>query len=266
MKLRTALFLALMLTVQPLAALAGLSQDTLSRIGFEDRRGAALPGDLRFDMLGKPSLRLSETLGARPALLLFADYTCTTMCGLTFDALALALEQMPADSNINVHALVIGLDPKDGPAEAEAFRAIHLRQNLNNASFDFLTGTAESIAALTKAAGFSYAYDSEQDQFAHPTGVVVATADGRVSKVLDWQALTPFDLRLAWLDAGQDKIGSLADRIAMVCYGWDAARGIYTLQIKKLLGLASLATILMIGAGVAWAIGRGNRKRLGSSL
>ena len=57
------------------------------------------------------------------------------------------------------------------------------------------------------------------------------TADGRVSRALSSLALQPADLRLALLEAGEGKIGGLAGRLALLCYGFDAVHGIYTAQI-----------------------------------
>ena len=54
------------------------------------------------------------------------------------------------------------------------------------------------------------------------------TADGRVARALSSLALNPRDLRLALVEAGEGRIGGLADRITLLCSGFDPVHGVYT--------------------------------------
>ena len=81
--------------------------------------------------------------------------------------------------------------------------------------------------------------------------MIVVTPDARVSRALDALALTPLDLRLALTEAGQGRTGTLADHFTLLCYGWDAATGVYTLQIRRVLMFAGMATVLLLLGGVA---------------
>ena len=51
----------------------------------------------------------------------------------------------------------------------------------------------------------------------------------------------------ALTEAGEGRVGSLTDRLALLCYGFDAARGIYTPLIQRILTVAGIVTILAIG-------------------
>ena len=97
---------------------------------------------------------------------------------------------------------------------------------------------------LTEALGFHYRYDAAVDQFAHPAGALVMTADGRVSRTLSSLALNPKDLRLALVEAGAGRIGTFRDRLALLCYGFDAAHGVYAPAIARMLKLFAALTII----------------------
>lgn len=252
-----ALLMIVVLLLAPAPAVAQLSREQLEHAGLSDRRGATVP-DVPLQGRDGRRINLRATITDRPSLLLLVDYTCTTLCGATLGALTTALEETSLELGRDYRVLVVGLDPRDGLAELEAFRIAHLARAPRAASFVFLRADAPVIDALTRSLGYVAAYDKERDQFAHPAAVFVLTDNGRVSRALDALALTPLDLRLALTEAGQGRIGSLGDHIALLCYGWDAAAGIYTFQIRRVLSLAALATVIAI---IVWLALMNRRER-----
>jgi protein SCO1/2 len=113
-----------------------------------------------------------------------------------------------------------------------------------------LTGEQASIDRLTSAVGFNYVYDPLQDDFAHPAGVVVLTPAGQISRYLYGLDFSANDLRLALVDAGAQRIGSLLDRALLVCYHYDPLTGRYTpfalnfVRGGAILGLIGLVVFL----------------------
>lgn len=227
------------------AAHAQISKETLANITLADRRGAVLP-PVALHRLGGGSTRLPSALNGHPALLLLVDYTCSTMCGTTVGVLAQALEQTPMVITRDYSVFVIGFDPKDGDEAAAAFRDSHLQANRLAADFGFLRGSRDSITTLARAIGFSSAYDAARDQFAHPAAAIVVTPDWHISRALDALDLTPFNLRLAITEAADGRTGTLSERIALLCYGWDAATGTYTLRIRRVLAVAGGITVAVL--------------------
>ena len=91
----------------------------------------------------------------------------------------------------------------------------------------FLTGDEPAIKALTDALGFRYTYDPNTKQFAHASGVMVATPDGRISRYLYGVDYAPRNLRLSVFEASERKIGSPVDELLLFCYHYDPATGKY---------------------------------------
>ena len=138
--------------------------------------------------------------------------------------------------------MVVGIDAKDGLEDARRFTA----GQVGGPGVSVLTGSSETINSLMAAIGYRFQRDAANDAIAHPAAYVTLTADGRVSRVLSSLALQPTDLRLALLEAGDGKIGGLAGRIALLCYGFDAVHGIYTRQIATLLQIAGGLTVVIL--------------------
>ncbi len=233
------------------AAQAGFSRAELDKVSANPAPNAQLPLSTGFmDETGK-RLTLSEAIGARPAILIFADYTCTNLCGPVLTFAAGGLEKTKLVPGRDFHLVVIGLDPKDSLAEAKAMKASRLGGDTALARATvLLTGTARSIHEVTAAAGYHFAYDAEHDQFAHPAAAYVVSAQGRITRVLSGLGLTGRDLRLALVDAGNGHVGSFADRVRLLCYGFDPKLGIYTETITRWLTAACIATVIALAGTI----------------
>jgi protein SCO1/2 len=124
-----------------------------------------------------------------------------------------------------------------------------------------LTGDHAAIDAVADAIGFQYAYDAQQDDFAHPAGVVILTPQGHVSKYLYGIDFSANDLRLALVDAASERIGSLIDRALLVCYHYDPITGRYTPLVFQVLQIAAAVTLLAVIAGVGLLLHSEKRAR-----
>ena len=157
------------------------------QVGFEQKLGAALPLDLPFrDETGK-AIVLGDLFGQRPVLLAFVYHRCPVLCSQTAIGVAAAMKAIPYRAGEEFDVVFVSFDPTDTAVSAAEKKAATVKRygDLSVApAFHFLTGDAEAIASLTGAAGFRYAYDETTRQYAHASGVVIATADGRLSRYL----------------------------------------------------------------------------------
>jgi protein SCO1 len=260
----TALFLLALCAIVPVPAIAGFTSAQLAAISAAPPPSAALPLELSFrDEMGKPST-LAAAIGGVPAIVIFADYTCHTLCGPILEFAAVGLKRTGLRPGVDYRLIVIGLDPKDGLDSARAMRAMHIdaADPIGRAAI-FLSGADADVRAATTAVGLNYAYDAEHDQYAHPAAVYVIDATGRVRRVLSPLGLDGGDLRLALVDASDGAVGTFADRIHLLCYGYDPVRGIYTERITTILEIAAGATLLAMAGGI-FAMTRRERQRAAS--
>jgi protein SCO1/2 len=232
-------------------AKAGITQAALDDIAVEPRADAALPLGLRFFDEGGQPHTFGDVLAGRPAILVFADYTCRTLCGPILTFVAGGLERSGLTAGADYRLIVIGLDPKDNPESARTVKATRIGAGTPLAAAAVvLTGEQAAIDEATAAVGYRYAYDAEHDQFAHAAAAFVVNSTGRITRVLSGLGLDGADLRLALVEAGEGHVGSIVDRLRLLCYGFDPVRGIYTEKITFLLQLAAVSTL----SGMAVAI------------
>jgi protein SCO1/2 len=231
----------------PGAGLARLAQADLSRVAVTPAPEARVPLGLAFTDAQSGPTTLARALGERAALLLPVDYTCANVCDPMLAMTGAALAATGFVPGRDVSFVLVGLDPRDDVAAAR--RMLHDDRGGASAA-RALVGTAPAIDALTAALGYRFVVDRDTDSIAHPAAAILLTPEGRVARILSPLALNGRDLRLALIEAGQGRGSTLADRLTLLCYGYDAVRGVYTPLIERILSVAAVATILAIGLGV----------------
>ncbi len=223
----------------------------LKNVGIEQHLDEQIPPDLSFrDEIGKP-IRLGDYFGKKPMILNLVYYQCPMLCGEVLSGLESALRVMKFDVGKEFDVLTVSFDPRETPDMATKKKAEFLKRYGRPGAADgwhFLTGSQESIDALTKATGFQYQYDPDTGQFAHSTAIMVLTPEGKISQYYFGVEYAPKDLRLGLIQASDNKIGTLADQVLLYCYHYDPATGKYGAIIARVLKLSGFATILLLGA------------------
>jgi protein SCO1/2 len=246
----TIVLIALMAPFGPCAH-ANFTSAQLAQIAATPRPHAVLPPTLAFEDENGRTILIRQAIGGVPAVVIFADYTCHTLCGPIVEFTADGLSKTGLNPGKDYRLVVIGINPRDGIDTARAMRAQHIAAGspVQRAAI-FLSGGEPAIAAATQAVGLHYAYDSEHDQYAHPAAAYIVDSGGRVRRVMSPIGLDGGDLRLALVDAGHGAVGGLADQLHLLCYGFDPAHGVYTERITTMLTFACLATLAIIAGGI----------------
>jgi protein SCO1 len=222
----------------------------LREIGFDQNIDRLLPLDAAFRNEAGATVHLGDYFGKRPVVLVFAYYDCPMLCTMVINGLSSALGVLSLNPGKDFEIVTVSFNPRDTPASATAKKAAYLERYRHTGaaeSWHFLTGDQPQIDRLTKAAGFRYVWDEQTKQFAHPSGVIVATPDGRLAKYLFGIEYGPRDLRLAIVEASRGKVGTAADALLLYCYHYDPMTGRYGLSIMRGIRIAGAATVLAIG-------------------
>jgi protein SCO1/2 len=175
-----------------------------------------------------------------------------------------ALRVLSLEPGKDFDIVAVSFDPRETPADAATTKAVFIERYGRSSAgegWHFLTGSEASIARLTSAAGFRYVWDEETRQFAHPSGIVVLTPDGRLARYLFGLEYGPRDLRLSLVEAAAGRIGSPIDTVLLYCYQYDPAKGRYGLVVMGTLRIAGILTVLALGALVTIMLRRERGKR-----
>jgi protein SCO1/2 len=224
----------------------------LRNVGFEPTLNAHLPLDLPFrDETGK-NVQLREYFTQKPVLLALVYYGCPMLCNQVEQGVVGTLRMLSFNPGRDYEVVFVSFDPRETPdmaAQKKESAMTHFRRPETAGGWHFLTGSKESIDALTKGANFRYSFDEKSNLFAHASGIMLLTPDGRISRYFYGVEYPARDVRFGLVDASAGKIGTPVDRALLFCYQYDPTSARYSASILKIIRLAGVLTILCLVAG-----------------
>jgi protein SCO1/2 len=231
----------------------------LRDVSFDQKLAQQVPLDVALRDEAGRTVKLGDYFGKRPVVLSLVYYECPMLCTLTLNGLSSALSVLSFDVGKEFEVVTVSFEPKETPELAAAKKAAYLKRYKRpgaEAGWHFLTGDKAELDRLTKAVGFRYVWDERTRQWAHPSGIVTLTPQGRISHYLFGIEYAPKDLRLSLVEAAQGNIGTAVDQVLLYCYQYDPAMGRYGAAVMRLLRAASLLTLLALSGFVALMLRR----------
>jgi protein SCO1/2 len=249
-------------------------------VGIEQRLGAQVNLGLEFRDESERPVTLREAMNGKVTILVPVYFRCPMLCTRVLNGVLDGVRSFPQgfDAGNQFTVVAVSMDPKEhadlGHKKKAAYVGEYGRPGAD-AGWRFLTGKEESVRGLLTAVGYRYEYDKAFKEYNHPSGVVVLTPDGVVSRyflgigyddgsVLPSGAPVPpaptwRTLELSLVEASGGKVGSLADRfLVMVCYRFNGQG--YSWSILRVVQAASVLTILVVGTVVFVAFRRDRRR------
>jgi protein SCO1/2 len=222
----------------------------LREVGIDQKLSAPLPLDLSFQDETGQTMQLRQYFGKKPVVLAFVYYECPMLCTQVLNGLVESLRTLSFDVGKQFEVITVSFDPGETPKLAAEKKANYLRQYERSGAasgWHFLTGDSAAIRQLTSAVGFRYKYDAITDQFAHASGIMVITPEGKITRYFYGIEYPARDLRLALVEASENKIGSPVDQLLLYCFHYDPLTGKYGLVIMNVLRVAGIATVMALG-------------------
>jgi len=225
----------------------------LQNVGFEPPLNGQMPLDLAFrDETGR-NVQLREYFGQKPVVLAFVYYGCPMLCDQVEQGVVGVLRMLSFNPGRDYEVVFVSFDSRETPqmaAEKKKKALARFRRPETDSGWHFLTGSQESIDAATKAANFRFSFDAKSSLFAHASGVMVLTSDGRISRYFYGVEYPGRDMRLGLVDASAGRIGTPIDHVLLYCYHYDPSSARYSASILKIIRLGGVLTILFIVGGI----------------
>ena len=225
----------------------------LQNVGFDPQLNAQIPLDLPFVDENGSNVQLRDYFKQKPVVLAFVYYGCPMLCNQVEQGVVGALRMLSFTPGRDYEVVFVSFDPResaDMAAQKKKSALAHFRRPETAPGWHFLTGTKESIDAATKAANFRYSFDSKTNLFAHASGIMLLTPDGRISRYFYGVEYPGRDMRLGLVDASAGKIGTPIDQVLLFCYQYDPSSATYSASILKIIRLGGILTVLCIVGGI----------------
>jgi protein SCO1 len=231
-------------------------QKILDKVGFVQKLDDQVPLSLQFrNEAGQPVLLGSYFTGNKPVLLNLVYFECPMLCTEVLNGIIRTLKVVPLKVGHDFNVVTVSFDPRETSKMAAAKKRVYLdrygKTDPETADgWAFLTGDVASIQSLANAVGFSYSYDPEINEFAHASGIMILTPQGKIAHYFFGVEYPSKDVRLSLLEASNGKIGSLTDQLLLYCYHYDPETGRYGVLIMRVLRIAAMSTAAILAAFV----------------
>lgn len=238
----------------PAAGPVNTNPEILNKVSFEQRLNEQLPLDLVFRDEEGRSVELGQYFHKKPVVLALVYYTCPMLCNQILSGLTKAISGITSMSVGREYEIVtVSFDPRETPQDAREKKPTYInwyRRDGASEGWHFLTGDQESINRIAQAVGFNYTWDEKTNQFAHASGIMVLTPEGKLSRYFYGIEYAPRDLQLGLVEASDNKIGSLVDQLLLYCFHYDPATGKYGLVVMNLVRIGGVLTLVGVVAFV----------------
>lgn len=219
----------------------------LDDIGIEERLGESVNQNLEFKNSRGETVKLGRYFGKKPVFLMLIYYNCPTLCSLHFGALMNSFRKFDWDIGDKFEFVAVSIDPNETPADAKAAKETYLNDYGRPETKDgwhFLTGGEENIKELASQVGFKYAWDHNMQQYAHAAAAYTLTPDGKISYYHYGLNIEPKVLRLSLVEASQNKIGNIVDRLVLFCLQYDPNKKTYAFYAYNIMRVSAVASAL----------------------
>jgi protein SCO1/2 len=225
----------------------------LRNVGFEPPLNGQIPPDLGFRDENGRDVRLDDYFGRKPVLLALVYYGCPMLCNQVEQGVVGSLKMLSFSAGSDFEVVFVSFDPRETPdmaAQKKVSALSHYGRPDTASGWHFLTGGKQSIDSLTQAANFRYSFNEKSGIFAHASGIMLLTPDGRISRYFYGVEYPSRDVRLGLVDASAGKIGNPIDHLLLYCFQYDPSTARYSATILRILRLGGVLTIFTIVAGI----------------
>jgi protein SCO1/2 len=231
--------------------------DVARDVRFDQNLGAQVPLDLPFISDAGATVHLGDYFHHRPVILILDYYRCPNLCGIVLHSMVASLKNITFDAGDRYEVVVVSIDPRDTPEisalKKEGYLDSYERPQTAN-GWHFLTGSPEAIKALADTVGFHFVYDPKSDQYAHPSGMIVLTPEGKTSRYFFGVEFPSDQVRDAINVAAASKINSPVYDFLLLCCSYNPLQGKYGLLIFNLMRLAGILTVVVVAFYVIRAL------------
>jgi len=231
--------------------LAMLPAVAVADVGVDEKLGDTVPLDVPFlDENGRKVLL--KDLVDRPTVLSLVYFRCPGICGPLLGGISDVVDRLDLKAGTDYRVLTISFNPADTPElaiqkKSNYFKAFHKDMPLD--AWRFLTGTPESIAAITGAVGFKY--EPAGSEFIHPATIMVLSPKGKIARYLYGVTFLPFDLKMALTEAAEGRVGATINKVLLFCFSYDPEGKTYVFNILKITGIVTLLVVGLFGLFLA---------------
>jgi protein SCO1/2 len=219
----------------------------MDKIGIDEKLGESVDLGLKFKNENNELVSLAGIAKEKPIFLMLVYYECPTLCSTHLNSIFPTITNLDLSAGKDYEFVAISIDPNENAKLALDKKEAFKKQYGISNNFHFLTGSEKNIKKIAHQVGFKYAWDANMNQWAHSAAAYVITPKGKISYYHYGLQVLPKVLRLSLVEASNNKIGNIVDRIVLFCLQYDPSKKTYSFYAYNIMKVAAALTVLILG-------------------
>lgn len=234
-----------------------------TEVGIEQKLDAQIPLDLKFTDERGEVVELGKYFHSKPVIISLVYYRCPMLCTQVLNGMVQTFKTLKFTAGQEFVVVTVSIDHRETHEMAAEKKDTYVTEYARPGVADgwhFLVGDSLAIQRLADAVGFKFVYDAPTKQFAHASGIMVATPLGKLARYLYGIEYGAKDLTFSLMEAAKEKIGSPVDKLLLLCYHYDPTTGTYGVVVANLLRIGGVLTLLIVGGYMLYNFRRDRKK------
>lgn len=230
-----------------------LSDGRDKKIGIYDELGKYAKIDLLFTDSASQTKPIKEFMQDKPTIISMNYYNCPGICSTQFAELAALVDLLDLDLK-DFQVLTISIEPTDTPKLALAkkdtfFQNLRLKPDLPDDQWKFLVGNKENIKMFSESIGYYYKKTVDKYKnidYIHPGALTILGKDGKITRYIYGIDYSPFDVKLALIEASKGQVGGIRVQALAYCFAYDPQAKKYVFMWEKIVGGVMFFSVLAL--------------------
>ncbi len=215
------------------------------QIGIYEHLGDYVPEGIYFTKQDSSIVELKSLID-KPTVFSFVYYDCPGLCSPLLNGLAEVIDRSESGLGEDYQMVTVSMNEDDTPKLGISKKHNYVSaidKRIDESQWIWLTGDKENIYKLSNALGFKFKRDG--DDFIHTAALIVVSPKGKITRYLHGTYFLPFDLKMAVIEAADEKSRPTINKLLKYCFSYDATGKTYVMNFTKISATIILLLILL---------------------
>ncbi len=236
-----------------------IADEIRPELGIYEHLDSYLPADLDFVDENNNPINLTDKID-KPTVIALVYFECPGLCSPLLEGVSEVITKAKVDLGTEYQVFTVSFDPTEKPELAKAKKDNYAKlvkgKDVEN-GWKWLTGDSANVNRLLNTLG--YKVKKEGDDFIHPASIIVISPEGKITRYLHGTYFLPFDLKMAVVEASEERSSPTINKVLKFCFSYDAEGKKYVFNITKVAG--SIILLFAISLFLFLAFGKKRKTR-----
>ena len=216
------------------------------QVGFEEKQGNYVDLSVKLVNEKGDTVLLRDVIN-KPTILNLVYFQCPGTCSPLMWGISKFIDKLDLQLGKDYDVVTISFDPTEridlGIKKKDSYLNTMIKKE-SAKNWLFFVSDSIDIAKLTQSIGFRY--QSVNNQYIHPTGLIALASDGKIVRYLRGIDFLPFDIKITMIEAAKGQIGPSINRLLAICYSYDDKGNQFVFNVTRVSAILILFIVVMV--------------------